>query len=179
MANELIIRHGLISKGGVSVPFTSVNNVDFTAYTADDYYIEVSASGTDKTGTLQTPVREGQIFIIKNKYNSTTKVVLETEGAETIDGNNTLTLSPNESVQLTTDGTNWVTISESGADTGAGCHETDISSNTGGSPTSGNITTESSGGNQIVRVNVTQNGTDISNLLSVFEDGFRSYKYYR
>ena len=44
MANELIIRHGLISKGGVSVPFTSVNNVDFTAYTADDYYIEVALS---------------------------------------------------------------------------------------------------------------------------------------
>ena len=93
MANELIIRHGLISKGGVSVPFTSVNNVDFTASTANDYYIEVSASSTDKIGTLETPVREGQIFIIKNKYNSTTKVILQTEGAETIDGNNTLTIT--------------------------------------------------------------------------------------
>ena len=172
MANELIIRHGLISKGGVSVPFATASG-DFTASTANDYYIEVTASGGNVTGTLETPVREGQIFVIKNKYSSDSKVVLQTEGAETIDGNNTLTLSPNESVQLTTDGTNWVTISESGADTGAGCHETDISSvgNTQVIPGVNQITLDDGLPNQQrIIVNHTQNGTDISTILETFED---------
>ena len=171
MANELIIRHGLISKGGVTVPFATASG-DFTATTANDYYIEVTASGGNVTGTLETPVREGQIFVIKNKYSSDSKVTLQTEGSETIDGENTLTLSPNESVQLTTDGTNWVTISESGADIGAGCHETDIESvgNTFVTPSTDKITLDNQLPNQQrVTVNKTQNGVDISAILETFE----------
>ena len=104
MANEFVIRRGLISLGGVRTPLTTVNDASYSILVTD-YYVEVTASSAQRTATLPTPA-EGQTFIIKNKYSSAEKVVVATNGSETLDGQNTVTLSPGEALQVTTDGSN-------------------------------------------------------------------------
>ena len=169
MANELIIRHGLISQGGVRVPFVEVNNTDYSVVQESDYYVEINASSAARTVTLPTPA-SGQTFVIKNKYDSAYKVTVDTTSG-LIDGESDVTLSPGEVLEVTTNGTNWTVLAESGKNLGAGCYDSNISSTGGTNPSAGNITTEESGANErVVRVHVTQNGIDISDLLASFED---------
>ena len=173
MANELIIRHGLISKGGVRVPFTEVNNQDYSVSGGTDYYVEVNASSADRTITLPTPLElEGQIFVIKNKYNSNNKVIVATVGSETIDGSSTVTLSPSESLEVSTNGTNWTKFAETGQSLGAGCYDTDIETidTNFNVPSTNKITVWNQvGSSNLVAVNKTQNGIDISQILLSFE----------
>ena len=65
MANEFVLRKGLVSLGGVRLPFTSVDNVNYSVLVTD-YYIEINASSAIRTVTLPAPT-EGQTYIIKNK----------------------------------------------------------------------------------------------------------------
>ena len=171
MANEFVLRKGLISLGGVRLPFTEINNQDYTVLETD-YFIEVTSSSADRTVTLPAPI-EGQTYIVKNKYSSGYKVNVATNGAETIDGENTVTLSAGESLEVTTNGTNWTSTYETGKSLGAGCYETDLTSTTGGNPSSNEITAEQAGvpATQNLKVNTTQNGIDITDLLSSFEIG--------
>ena len=168
MANELIIRHGLISKGGVRVPFTEVNNQDYSVSGGTDYYVEVNASSADRTITLPTPA-EGQIFVIKNKYNSNNKVIVATVGSETIDGSSTVTLSPSESLEVSTNGTNWTKFAETGQSLGAGCYSTDLANTADADPSANQITTNSDGTTSKLKVHETQNGIDIAGILASFE----------
>ena len=173
MANEFVLRKGLISLGGVRLPLIEINDTNYSISAATDYYVEVTASSAQRTATLPTPA-EGQTFVIKNKYSSTQKVVVATVGSETLDGQDTVTLSPGEVLQVTTDGSNWIILNETGNNLGAGCYDTEIQSAGSSfiSPNSGNITLDSSTINsQRVNVNTTQNGVDISNLLLQFEVG--------
>jgi len=167
MANEFVIRRGLISLGGVRTPLTTVNDTDYSISAATDYYVEVTASSAQRTATLPTPA-EGQTFVIKNKYSSTQKVVVATVGSETLDGQDTVTLSPGEVLQVTTDGSNWIILNETGNNLGAGCYDTNISNISGSqvTPADNNITID----NNIptttgIVVNKTQNGIDITSLL--------------
>ena len=171
MANEFVIRRGLVSLGGVRTPLTTVNDANYSISAATDYYVEVTASSAQRTATLPTPA-EGQTFVIKNKYTSTEKVVVATVGSETLDGQNTVTLSPGEVLQVTTDGSNWIILNETGNNLGAGCYDTDIEAvgSTYVAPSSGSITIDDVVPNtQRVRVNTTQGGVDISDLLLQFE----------
>ena len=172
MANEFVIRRGLISLGGVRTPLTVVNNTDYSILEATDYYVEVTASSAQRTATLPTPA-EGQTFVIKNKYSSTQKVVVATVGSETLDGQDTVTLSPGEVLQVTTDGSNWIILNETGNNLGAGCYDTNISNISGSqvTPADNNITIDNSiPTNTGIVVNKTQNGIDITSLLAQFED---------
>ena len=173
MANEFVIRRGLISLGGVRTPLTTVNDANYSISAATDYYVEVTASSAQRTATLPTPA-EGQTFVIKNKYSSTEKVVVATVGSETLDGQNTVTLSPGEVLQVTTDGSNWIILNETGNSLGAGCYETDLASiSTGGfpQPNSGEITVWNLVNDAfLVSVDKTQNGIDIESLLLSFEE---------
>jgi len=169
MANEFVIRRGVQSLGGVNLPYVSITNVDYTISASTDYFVEVVASSTQRTVTLPSPV-EGQNYIIKNNYASSYKVVVDTTSG-TIDGESTVTLSPGESLQVTTDGTNWTSVYETGKSLGAGCYETDIASvgSTYVPPNSGEITLDNQIPNtQRISVHTTQNGVDISNLLLQF-----------
>ena len=124
MANEFVLRKGLVSLGGVRLPFTSVDNVNYSILETD-YYIEINASSAIRTVTLPAPT-EGQTYIIKNKYDSAYKVTVATNGSETIDGSDTITLSPGESLEVTNNGTNWSAVYETGNSLGAGCYDTEI-----------------------------------------------------
>ena len=128
MANEFVVRKGIQSLGGVRLPFSEINNQNYTVLETD-YFIEVTSSSEDRTVTLPTPI-EGQTYIVKNKYSSGFKVIVATNGAETIDGENTVTLSAGESLEVTTNGTNWTSTYETGKSLGAGCYETDLNSTT-------------------------------------------------
>ena len=170
MANEFVIRRGVQSLGGVKLPYVSINNLDYTISASTDYFVEVVASSAQKRVTLPSPV-EGQNFIIKNNYESSYKVVVDTTSG-TIDGESTVTLSPGESLQVTTDGTNWTSVYETGKSLGAGCYETDLSTISGSdtAPNTNEITVWNQvGATFVLLVNKTQNGIDIESLLLSFE----------
>ena len=171
MANGFVLRKGLISLGGVRLPLIEINDANYSIDADTDYYIDVTASSSNRTMTLPTPV-EGLNLIIKNNFNSSQKVIVDGNG-NTIDGESTITLSVNESLQIITNGTNWLTISETGGSLGAGCYDTNISNISGSqvTPADNNITIDNSiPTNTAIVVDTTQNGIDITSLLSQFEN---------
>jgi len=81
MANELVIRDGLISLGGINFPYKAVT----TTYTitAADYMVDAT-SGTFNI-TLPTAVGvAGKIFEVKNSGAGT--ITVDTTSSQTIDG---------------------------------------------------------------------------------------------
>jgi hypothetical protein len=117
---------------------------------------------------------EGQTFVIKNKFDSSFKVVVDTTSG-TIDGESSVTLSPSESLEVTSNGTNWVTLNETGRSLGAGCFDTEInsiSSTFTAPPTNKiNIWDQTATTNFAVIVNKTQNGVDITDFLLSLGEG--------
>ena len=103
MANEFVIRRGLISLGGVTYPLTEVNN-NYTVLTTD-YYVSVDAGASQKTLTLPTNGNTGQGFILKNDYNSTANVI--TAGAN-IDGETSINIRPGETYQIVWNGSEYL-----------------------------------------------------------------------
>ena len=103
MANEFILRKGLISLGGVTFPLTQVSGT-YTVLSTD-YFVEAT-SGTF-TISLPTAVGiKGQIYQIKNAGNGT--ITVDPSGAQTIDGQSTVTLTQNKSLYIVSDGANWI-----------------------------------------------------------------------
>ena len=103
MANELVVRSGIISKGGFTGPLTAVT----TSYGVgvNDYFIEAE-NGTFNV-TLPTAVGvTGKTYIIKKSGTGTTTVL--TTGGQTIDGLTAQTLTNLASIQVTSDGSNWL-----------------------------------------------------------------------
>ena len=87
MANELVIRDGFISLGGVTLPYKAVTST--YAITAADYMVDAT-SGTF-TITLPTAVAvAGKIFEVKNSGAGT--ITVATTSSQTIDGDATVTL---------------------------------------------------------------------------------------
>ena len=81
MANELVIRDGLISLGGINFPYRAVTST--YAITAVDYMVDAT-SGTF-TITLPTSVGvAGKIFEVKNSGAGT--ITVATTAGQTIDG---------------------------------------------------------------------------------------------
>jgi len=88
MANELVIRDGFISLGGITLPYKAVTAT--YAVTSSDYMVDAT-SGTF-TITLPTSVGvAGKIFEIKNSGTGT--ITVATTSSQTIDGDATVTLA--------------------------------------------------------------------------------------
>jgi hypothetical protein len=103
MANEFILRKGLISLGGITFPLTQVS----TTYTVDstDYFVE-AISGTF-TISLPTAVGiEGKIYQIKNS--GAGDITVDPNGGETIDGSGTVVLGPKQSLYIVSNDANWL-----------------------------------------------------------------------
>jgi hypothetical protein len=98
---------------GLTTSITTVNNTDYTLATTDHIIIFTNLSA-GRTLTLQTAQAvAGRMVIVKEKdgYASSYNITIATEGSETIDGNNTATLSTDKgTIRLTSDGTNWLII---------------------------------------------------------------------
>jgi hypothetical protein len=106
MANEFIVRKGIKSLGGVTVPYTGVT--DNCTIGSNEYLIN-APSGTF-TITLPTAVGvSGKQYIIKNSGNGV--VTLNTLSSQTIDVSTSLTLTQNDTVEVISDGSNWKIVS--------------------------------------------------------------------
>ena len=113
MTKDFVARDGIESLGSILFPYLAKS----TAYTIgdEDYFVDCT-SGTF-TITLPTAVGvSGKIYIVKNSGSGT--ITVATTSSQTIDGSSTKTLSQYQSVQVQSNGSNWVVAGTSGA-TGA------------------------------------------------------------
>ena len=105
MANEFIVRRGIISLGGITFPQVTINS-SYTV-TDDDYMVDVT--GGTFTVSLPTAVgRKGKLYVIKN--NGGGAVTVDPSGSETIDGKPFVMLGETNSLQLASNGTEWVAM---------------------------------------------------------------------
>ena len=105
MSNEFVTRKGIKSLGGITFPLTGISATYTIVNT--DYVIE-STSGTF-TVTLPTAVNvQGKQYVIKNVGTGT--ITVGTTLSQTIDGNNTISLSQNEVIEVVSNGSNWKII---------------------------------------------------------------------
>jgi len=110
MANELVIRNGLVSKGDVTFPITVKDSGSSYTLTNDDYSIVVDVN---ENFTITIPssatTLSGNIFTFKNLSNSH-NLILTTENAQVeIDNSpSNYTIGPLQSVQIQATGSEWV-----------------------------------------------------------------------
>ncbi|MEK9769271.1 MAG: hypothetical protein VW683_10160, partial [Betaproteobacteria bacterium] len=101
----------LTVNGSMSLPIESISATD----TLDDtnHTVLVDASGGSRTVNLPAASGStGKIFIIKKTDSSSNNVVIDPNGAETIDGSSTFTFnSQYRAVTIQCDGSNWHIIS--------------------------------------------------------------------
>jgi hypothetical protein len=125
MANEFVARKGIISLGGITFPSTGIN----TTYTVgvNDYLIDVT--GNTITVTLPTAVGvNGKNYVIKNR--GTGVVTVSTTSSQTIDGANSKSLNNNDSIEVISDGSNWIIAAGTGTATSSTTAKSGIVSNT-------------------------------------------------
>ena len=125
MANEFVVRKGIKSLGGITYPLTGIN----ASYSVgeNDYLIDVT--GNTITVTLPTAVGvNGKNYVIKNR--GTDVVTVETTSSQTIDGVNTKTLNNNDSIEVISDGSNWIIAAGTGTVTSSTTAKSGIVSNT-------------------------------------------------
>ena len=103
MANEFVARRGLISLGGIILPEVSVSGT-YTVLSTD---FLIDCSSNSFTVNLPSAVGiAGKIYQIKNSGSGT--ITVDGNGSQTIDGSLTKTLSPNDVLQVSSDGSNWL-----------------------------------------------------------------------
>ena len=104
MANEFIVRKGLLSLGGITVPLTGVSST----YTVqeDDFTIEVNSSSNVTINLPSAIGIQGKIYDIKNS--GTGVVTVDANGSETIDGQLTKTLNQYGNLFVQSNGANWI-----------------------------------------------------------------------
>ena len=106
MANEFVTRNGIKSLGGVTFPQVTINGT--YSVTDTDYMIDVTG-GTFNV-QLQTAVgRQGRLVVIKN--NGGGAVTVLPYSGENIDDKSFVILGETNSLQLASNGSNWVAIS--------------------------------------------------------------------
>lgn len=124
MANEFVARKGIISLGGVTFPVTGIN-ANYTVG-VNDYLVDVT--GNTITVTLPTAVGiEGKNYVIKN--NGSGVVTVSTTSSQTIDGSNSKSLKNNDSIEVISDGSNWVIAAGTGSVTSSTTTKSGIVSN--------------------------------------------------
>ena len=125
MANEFVARKGIISLGGITFPAKGITS----SYTVgvNDYLIDVT--GNTITVTLPTTVGiNGKNYVIKNSGNGV--VTVATTSGQTIDGANTKSLNNNDSIEVISDGSNWIIAAGTGTVTSSTTAKSGIVSNT-------------------------------------------------
>jgi hypothetical protein len=110
MANEFVARKGIISLGGITFPSTGVTSSYLIK--ENDYLIDVT--GNTVTVTLPTAVGiNGKNYVVKNS--GTGVVTVNTTSGQTIDNSESKTLSYNDSLEINSDGTNWIVVAGVGS----------------------------------------------------------------
>lgn len=101
--------------GKIDYPITTINTTPYNAV-LNDYIILCDASFFSVTINLPTPnANDNRLFMIKRTdTNAPTSCIVATAGTETIDGSNTITLTPitgaiatGSSIIVAWDGSNW------------------------------------------------------------------------
>jgi hypothetical protein len=124
MANEFVARKGIISLGGVTFPVTEIN-ANYTVG-VNDYLVDVT--GNTITVTLPTAVGiEGKNYVIKN--NGSGVVTVATTSSQTIDGSSSKSLKNNDSIEVISDGSNWIIAAGTGTVTSSTTAKSGIVSN--------------------------------------------------
>lgn len=108
--NQATPKASLDVNGSFALPITS-KTADYTI-TANDYTITGDASGGNITLTLPTAVGiAGVMYVVKKTDASGNSVIIDSNGAETIDGAATLSITTQyTSVVLQSNGSNWYKI---------------------------------------------------------------------
>jgi hypothetical protein len=125
MANDFVVRNGLKSLGGITFPLTGIT----TTYTVkdDDYLIDIT--GNTITVTLPPAVGiSGKNYVIKNR--ATGVVTVSTTSSQTIDGSSSKILNNNDSIEIVSDGSNWIIAAGTGTVTSSTTSKSGIVSNT-------------------------------------------------
>jgi len=105
MANEFVVRKGIKSLGGVIFPLTGISNT-YTIQSTDNTIECVSGTFTV---TLPTAIGvKGKQYVVKNIGSGT--ITVSTTSSQTIDGNNTISLTQNESIVVVSDDSDWKII---------------------------------------------------------------------
>jgi len=169
MANEFVARKGIISLGGVTFPVTGIN-ANYTVG-VNDYLVDVT--GNTITVTLPTAVGiGGKNYVIKN--NGSGVVTVATTSSQTIDGANTKSLNNNDSIEVISDGSNWIIGAGIGTATSSTTAKSGIVSNTTwtGSPLNYQVTFTSAFPSTNYSVTVTGGDARSWTVESVTVNGF-------
>jgi hypothetical protein len=152
MANEFIVRKGIISLGGITFPSTGITS----SYTVgvNDYLVDVT--GNTVTVTLPTSVGiDGKNYVVKNSGSGV--VTVSTTSGQTIDGSSSKTLRTNDSIEIVSDVSNWNIVGGIGSVVSSTTTKSGIVSNSTftGSPLNYQVLFTSSFPNTNYSVNVT------------------------
>ena len=124
MGKDFVVRNGLKSLGGITFPLTGITATYLVK--EEDYLIDVT--GNTVTVTLPTAVGvNGQNYVIKNR--GTGVVTVATTSSQTIDGANTKSLNNNDSIEVISDGSNWIIAAGTGTVTSSTTAKSGIVSN--------------------------------------------------
>jgi len=169
MANEFVARKGIISLGGITFPATGINSN--YSIGVDDYLVDVT--GNTITVTLPTAVGiEGKIYIVKNSGSGV--VTVGTTSSQTIDGATSKSLKNNDSIEVISDGTNWVIAAGTGSVVSSTTTKSGIVSNTTytGTPLNYRVIFTSSFPNTNYSVNVTGGDARVWTVENLTTSGF-------
>ena len=169
MGKDFVVRNGLKSLGGITFPLTGITATYLVK--EEDYLIDVT--GNTVTVTLPTAVGvNGQNYVIKNR--GTGVVTVATTSSQTIDGANTKSLNNNDSIEVISDGSNWIIAAGTGTVTSSTTAKSGIVSNTTwtGSPLNYQVVFTSAFPNTNYSVTVTGGDARVWTVESVTINGF-------
>jgi predicted ATP-dependent Lon-type protease len=169
MAKDFVVRNGLKSLGGITFPLTGISVTYLVK--EEDYLIDVT--GNTVTVTLPTAVGvNGKNYVIKNR--GTGVVTVATTSSQTIDGANTKSLNNNDSIEVISDGNNWIIAAGTGTATSSTTAKSGIVSNTTwtGSPLNYQVSFTSAFPNTNYSVTVTGGDARVWTIESVTVNGF-------
>ena len=169
MGKDFVVRNGLKSLGGITFPLTGITATYLVK--EEDYLIDVT--GNTVTVTLPTAVGvNGQNYVIKN--NGSGVVTVATTSGQTIDGANTKSLNNNDSIEVISDGSNWIIAAGTGTVTSSTTAKSGIVSNSTwtGTPYNYQISFTSAFPNTNYSVTVTGGDARVWTVESVTVNGF-------
>ena len=169
MGKDFVVRNGLKSLGGITFPLTGITATYLVK--EEDYLIDVT--GNTVTVTLPTAVGvNGQNYVIKNR--GTGVVTVATTSSQTIDGANTKSLNNNDSIEVISDGSNWIIAAGTGTVTSSTTAKSGIVSNSTwtGTPLNYQVTFTSAFPNTNYSVTVTGGDARVWTVESVTVNGF-------
>ena len=169
MGKDFVVRNGLKSLGGITFPLTGITATYLVK--EEDYLIDVT--GNTVTVTLPTAVGvNGQNYVIKNR--GTGVVTVATTSSQTIDGANTKSLNNNDSIEVISDGSNWIIAAGTGTVTSSTTAKSGIVSNSTwtGTPLNYQVSFTSAFPSSNYSVTVTGGDARVWTIESVTVNGF-------